>query len=125
MQGCDNGGVTSGETGEGLQIKGYLASAKFSNWTMSDFSNGESAGGEFVGRAWVEGHTNFIGDVGGKDVDFCGVNQGVARSGNGVEGGAKSGSSESRDRHGRHCGKLSGNDGGKGLLLAEVCAMMV
>ena len=111
MQGCDNGGVTSGETGEGLQIKGYLASAKFSNWTMSDFSNGESAGGEFVGRAWVEGHTNFVGDDGGKDVDVCGVNQGVARSGNGVEGGAKSGSSESSDRH----GKQSSNDGGEGL----------
>ena len=68
MQGCDNGGVTSGETGEGLQIKGYLASAKFSNWTMSDCSNRESAGGEFVGRAWVEGYTNFVGDDGGKDV---------------------------------------------------------
>ena len=77
--------------------------------------NGESAGGEFVGRAWVEGHTNFVGDDVGKDVDVCGVNQGVARSGNGVEGGAKSGSSESSDRQGRHCGKQSSNDGGKGL----------
>ena len=100
-------------------------SANFRSWMMSDCSDGTATDDEFVGRAWVEGHTNFVGDDVGKDVDVCGVNQGVARSGNGVEGGAKSGSSESRDRHGRHCGKLSGNDGGKGLLLAEVCAMMV
>lgn len=77
MQGCDSGEVTSGETGEELQMKGYLASAKFSSWTMSDCSDGESAGdefvagGEFVGRAWVEEHSD--------------DGQGVVLSGNGVD----------------------------------------
>lgn len=71
MQGCDSGEVTSGETGEELQMKGYLASAKFSSWTMSDCSDGESAGDEFVGRAWVEEHSD--------------DGQGVVLSGNGVD----------------------------------------
>lgn len=71
MQGCVGGEVTSGETGEELQMKGYLASAKFSSWTMSDCSDGESAGDEFVGRAWVEEHSD--------------DGQGVVLSGNGVD----------------------------------------
>ena len=71
--------MASGETGEGLQLKGYLVFAEFSKWTTS-----ESACDEFVGRAWVEGYTNFVGDDGGKDVDGCGSVQGAALSGNGV-----------------------------------------
>ena len=76
--------MTSGETGEGLQLKGYLVFAEFSNWTTSECSDGESACDEFVGRAWVEGYTIFVDDDGGKDVDGCGSVQGVALSGNGV-----------------------------------------
>ena len=81
MQGCDSGGVTSGETGEGLQHKGYLVSTKFSNWTASECSDEESACDEFVGRVWVEECTNFVGDDGGKGVDGCEGVQGVAGNG--------------------------------------------
>ena len=81
MQGCDSGEVTGGETGEELQRKGYLVSAKVSNWTASECSDGESACDEFVGRVWVEECTNFVGDDGDKGVDGCGGVQGVAGNG--------------------------------------------
>ncbi len=74
----------SGETGEGLQLEGYLVFNKFSNWTTSECSDWGSACDEFVGRAWVGEYTNFVGNDGGKDVDGCESVQGVALSGNGV-----------------------------------------